>query len=343
GCAGFRRAGARKQPGGPRGVSGPGARAADRRARDRRLLDRPGGGDPARRRPRRPGTLPEHRDRGPHLARPLRSARRRPAPRARCPPGAPGALGAAHPGRGRDHLRPSPQCRSRADAAAPPGSPAGLRPGPLARRPARSGAARPREHRRAAGPGRGPGRIASRPRDHGIRGPMRALSIPVLALIVLLGAGFGARRRDTLAGRGHSLPIAGWLTTLVLLVLNGVLLYFGIRLRRYMVESEQRRERPTMAPRRHQLDLLTAFRTVLLARACAYTGSVVGGIFTGQTLFLVITGTGDPLTAVLPPGAAALAGISLAVLGVVVERWGRLPPGDGEGGAESTEGAGAGS
>ncbi|HJB09689.1 MAG TPA: DUF3180 domain-containing protein [Candidatus Brachybacterium merdavium] len=172
---------------------------------------------------------------------------------------------------------------------------------------------------------------------------MRALSIPVLALIVLLGAGFGAQMMDTLAARGHSLPIAGWLTTLVLLVLNGVLLFFGIPLRRYMVESEQRRERPTMAPRRHQLDLLTAFRTVLLARACAYTGSVVGGIFTGQTLFLVITGTGDPLTAVLPTGAAALAGISLAVLGVVVERWGRLPPGDGEGGAESTEGAGAGS
>src|SRR5690625_6734329 len=126
----------------------------------------------------------------------------------------------------------------------------------MARRPARSGAARPREHRLADVPGRGQGQIASRPRDHGIRGPMMARSIPVLALIVLLGAGFGAQMMDTLAARGHSLPIAGWLTTLVLLVLNGVLLFFGIPLRRYMVESEQRRERPPMAPRRHQLDPL---------------------------------------------------------------------------------------
>lgn len=172
---------------------------------------------------------------------------------------------------------------------------------------------------------------------------MRALSIPLLALIALLGTGFGAQMMDTLAARGHSLPITGWLTALVLLALNGVLLFFGIPLRRYMLESEQRREHPTLAPRRHQLDLLTAFRTVLLARACAYTGAVVGGIFTGQTLFLMITGTGDPLAAILPTGAAALAGLALAVLGVVVERWGKLPPEDGEGGAESTEGAGVGS
>lgn len=166
---------------------------------------------------------------------------------------------------------------------------------------------------------------------------MKPLNVPVLLLILVVGAGFGAQMLETLASRGHSLPIAGWLTTAVLLVLVGVLLAYGIPLRRYMMECEERREHPSLAPRRHQIDLPTAFRTVLLARACAYTGTVVGGIFAGQALFLLLTGTGDPLAAVLPTGAAAVAGVALGVLGVLVERWGKLPPEDGDGSAEGAE------
>lgn len=168
---------------------------------------------------------------------------------------------------------------------------------------------------------------------------MKPLNIPVLVLILALSTGLGAQMLETLAARGHSLPLAGWLSTLVLTVLSGVLLAYGLPLRRYMVESAERKEHPSFAPRRHQIDLLTAFRTVLLARACAYTGAVVGGIFAGQALFLWLTGTGDPLHGTLPTAAAALAGIVLGVLGVLVERWGQLPPEDGE---ESAEGASAG-
>lgn len=168
---------------------------------------------------------------------------------------------------------------------------------------------------------------------------MRPLNLPVLVLILALSTGLGAQMLETLAARGHSLPLAGWLSTVVLAVLSGVLLAYGLPLRRYMVESAERKEHPTLAPRRHQIDLLTAYRTVLLARACAYTGTVVGGIFAGQALFLLLTGTGDPLRGTLPTAAAAVAGIVLGVLGVLVERWGQLPPEDGE---KSAEGAGAG-
>jgi hypothetical protein len=169
---------------------------------------------------------------------------------------------------------------------------------------------------------------------------VKPLNVPVLVLILVVGAGFGAQMLEALAARGHSLPIAGWLTTVVLLVLCGVLLGYGLPLRRYMLESAERTEHPSFAPRRHQIDLPTAYRTVLLARACAYTGAVVGGIFAGQAMFLLLTGTGDPLRAILPTAAAAVAGIVLGVLGVLVERWGQLPPEDGEASAES---AGAGS
>lgn len=168
---------------------------------------------------------------------------------------------------------------------------------------------------------------------------MRPLNIPVLLLIMVVGAGFGAQMLETLASRGHTLPLAGWLTTVVLLMLSGLLLVFGLPLRRYMLESAERKEHPSFAPRRHQLDLPTAYRTVLLARACAYTGAVVGGLFLGQALFLLLTGSGDPWRGILPTAAAGVAGIVLGVLGVIVERWGQLPPEDGEG---SPEGAGAG-
>lgn len=168
---------------------------------------------------------------------------------------------------------------------------------------------------------------------------MRPLSIPVLLLIAVVGAGFGAQLLETLSARGHTLPLAGWLTTVVLAVLCAVLLGAGLPLRRYMLESAERKEHPSFAPRRHQIDLPTAYRTVLLARACAYTGAVVGGIFTGQALFLAVTGIGDPLLGLLPTAAAALVGLVLGVLGVIVERWGKLPPEDGDG---TAEGAGAG-
>ena len=81
---------------------------------------------------------------------------------------------------------------------------------------------------------------------------MKPLNIPVLVLILVIGAGFGAQMLEALAARGHSLPIAGWLTTAVLLALSAVLLAYGVPMRRYLLESAERREKPSYAPRRHQ-------------------------------------------------------------------------------------------
>jgi type IV secretory pathway TrbD component len=159
---------------------------------------------------------------------------------------------------------------------------------------------------------------------------MRQTSVPVLILIALLAAVFGAVLCDFLAGRGMAVPVAGWLTGLVLLALSAVLLFLGVPLRRYMKESEQRQEHPTSAPRRRQLDMPTAYRTVLLARACAWTGGLAGGFFAGQEVFLLITGTGDVMGAQAPTIFAAVSGILLGVLGLVVEHWGKLPPAGGE-------------
>ncbi len=165
---------------------------------------------------------------------------------------------------------------------------------------------------------------------------MRPLNIPWLVVALLSSAVVGALASQLVASHGAPIPVAGWLTGIVLLVLAGVLLVLGLPLRRYLQESEERRRNPTLAPRRHQLDLPTAYRTVLLARAAALTGSIVGGLFTGQALFLLDGGGGDLVQAVLPTSFAGLGGIVLGIAGVIVERWGTLPPEDGGSATEST-------
>lgn len=166
---------------------------------------------------------------------------------------------------------------------------------------------------------------------------MRPLSAATLLVLGLLATVFGAVLANFVIGRGAVLPVTGWVTGLLLLALGAVLLVCGPPLRRYTKESEQRRENPSSAPRRHSIDMLTAFRTIVFARACAYTGAIVGGIQLGQLVFLASSGTGTLVGALLPTGFGALCGIALAVLGVIVERWGTLPPedGDGENGARS--------
>jgi hypothetical protein len=165
---------------------------------------------------------------------------------------------------------------------------------------------------------------------------MRPLSVTMLVVLGILSAVLGGVLASFVTGRGAVLPVTGWVSGLLLLGLGAVLLVAGLPLRRYMKESEARREHPTLAPRRHSLDMITAYRTIVLARACAYTGAIIGGVQLGQLVFLASSGIGTLAGALLPTGFAALCGIALAVLGAIVEHWGTLPPDDGEGEARST-------
>lgn len=159
---------------------------------------------------------------------------------------------------------------------------------------------------------------------------MKPTSIPMLVIIALVAAGGGALVSATIAARGGAVPVSGWFTGAALLVLAAVLLVMGLPLQRYLRESEERRTHPSLAPRKHQLDLPTAYRTVLLARAASLTGALVAGAFGGQALHLGTTGGGDLLTGLGPTLLAALGALVLGVVGVIVERWGMLPPEDGE-------------
>lgn len=127
----------------------------------------------------------------------------------------------------------------------------------------------------------------------------------------------------TVVGRGGLPPSVPWTVAAVLLVLAGIVLRLGLAVRQY-----QRGKKPNLDP-------LRAARTAVLAKASAYTGGILTGWYAAQTLVLLMDLANEPLRAgALSAGGGTLAAVVLAVVGLVVERFCRLPPPSDEAQAE---------
>lgn len=120
---------------------------------------------------------------------------------------------------------------------------------------------------------------------------------------------------DALADRGNQPPTVPWLVAAVEVVIAAVVLAMGWQVRQYL-----RGRRPTLDP-------IRAARTAVLAKAACYTGAVLVGWYGGQVLLFVshldLPGNGGRA------GAAAIAAggaLVLAVVGLVVEWFCRIPP-----------------
>jgi len=121
-------------------------------------------------------------------------------------------------------------------------------------------------------------------------------------------------------GRGAATPPdVPWLVVAVELLIAGVVLSMGWAVRQY-----QRGKRPTLDPVR-------AARTAVLAKASCYTGALLTGWYGGQALSLLTDADvpGNP-TRAAAAGVAVLGAVALAVTGLVVEHWCRIPPPDAE-------------
>ncbi len=169
---------------------------------------------------------------------------------------------------------------------------------------------------------------------------MRPTSILILTAAAVLAGACGLLLGTLLTSYGQPLPLPGWLPGVMLLLLTAGLLYWGLMLRRYLEESEERAEKQITAPRRYDLDMTTAFRIVILARAASWTGSLVAGFFGGELLFLILNGSGTLIGAIAPTAFSTLTALALCVAGVVVERWGMLPPPGGDEEAAQAEASG---
>ncbi|UBH24861.1 DUF3180 domain-containing protein [Micrococcus porci] len=151
------------------------------------------------------------------------------------------------------------------------------------------------------------------------------------ALLAFAAAVLGWLAALTAPSLGLAAPVMH-LAALVTVVAVGVLcLVLGWRVRRD-------RDRPLA----QRMDPLAAARTLVLGQASGLTGAGLAGWHAGVGLE-VASRAGIEAPAVLTAGLLALGGAALLTVGVVVERWCRIPPeGDGAEPGAGQDGGGSG-
>ncbi len=142
---------------------------------------------------------------------------------------------------------------------------------------------------------------------------------PVLRLVLLAGAVavLSAFLLFGLDARGWVLTPPPLLASLVMLGIAALVGVMGWTVRQFV-----RGKRPGFDP-------LIAARTVALAKASAYTGALLTGWYAGHVLEVIGRLSHPPMRDLaLAAGASAAAGLVMAVVGLVAERWCEVPPED---------------
>lgn len=147
---------------------------------------------------------------------------------------------------------------------------------------------------------------------------MKRTHVTTLIALGVVGAATGALVELALVANGRpivSLPIT---LAIALAVIGGIVVTMAVPIRRMT--------RATSAPR---VDPFYATRILMLAKACALTGSLVAGVGLGVLAYLLtrsVIGVGSVTQAI---AAIIGAGVLLAG-GLVAEHMCRVPPGDDE-------------
>lgn len=145
--------------------------------------------------------------------------------------------------------------------------------------------------------------------------PTRLRTLLVVALVagVLTWSGL-----SVWTAYGNLMPAVPWLTVLVTFMVAAAVLAAGWPVRRWV---RGKRDRP--------LDVLVAARTVVLAKASAYTGSALVGWYGAQVLLLVSGHvTESRREQALVAAASVLGSLAMAGAGLLVEWFCRVPPSD---------------
>jgi len=120
---------------------------------------------------------------------------------------------------------------------------------------------------------------------------------------------------DALHGHGILPPEVPWLVVVVEVLISAVVFSMGWAVRQFL-----RGKRPSLDP-------IRAARTAVLAKASCYTGALLSGWYGGQ-LWLALAELEVPGTAARAAAAGIATGgaVLLAVVGLVVEGFCRVPP-----------------
>ncbi|MFV0432685.1 MAG: DUF3180 domain-containing protein [Leucobacter sp.] len=140
----------------------------------------------------------------------------------------------------------------------------------------------------------------------------------VVVAAAAVGIALGLVVQFALSGRGHPPFVPPISLAASLLVIAGLLLAFGLRLRRHV------KHRPGAINPFHAVRLLAA------ARAGQLVGALLGGFCGGLALSLLGRSVPAPVATWLPMLLALLGGAVLVACAAITEHLCRVPPGDGE-------------
>lgn len=152
---------------------------------------------------------------------------------------------------------------------------------------------------------------------------MQRTSIPALIAAGGVTAALAAILTWRFYGSMMTIPVT---VSVTLWVMAAVCVFLALRVR-------DRRENGGIGQDRSQLSPVTAAQYLVIGKASAWTGAIIGGAYVGMASYIVpragdLIAAADDLPGVL---ASALGGIALAVAGVFLERHCETPPpADGE-------------
>lgn len=149
---------------------------------------------------------------------------------------------------------------------------------------------------------------------------MTRTSIPGLLGAAAFMAAALAIVTPSLYGRMYSIPATVSLTLWGMAVVCGALAW--------KVHAVKEKDKYGIGLDRSQLNPLTIMNFMLVGKASAWTGAIVGGAYLGIAIY-VIPHAGELVAAAEDlPGviAAALGGVAMSVAGVVLERQCEVPP-----------------
>jgi hypothetical protein len=144
---------------------------------------------------------------------------------------------------------------------------------------------------------------------------MQRTRVRTLVLVAVGATALGWLVVRLLASRGVVLPAVPWAMVAVLVLIAAVVLGMGWTVRQYLHGKH-----PTLDPMR-------AARTAVLAKASCYTGALLAGWYAAQVVdVLGDLGIESQRDRALSAGLAVLGAVVLAVVGLVVEWFCRIPP-----------------
>ncbi|MFP3581033.1 DUF3180 domain-containing protein [Arthrobacter sp. fls2-241-R2A-200] len=151
---------------------------------------------------------------------------------------------------------------------------------------------------------------------------MKAMRPVVLVVMVVIAAVIGWLASTSTVRFSMPTPVLPVSALVTMGVIAGLTLVMGIRVLRWR-----------NGKKKHMLNPILAARTLILAQACAYAGTLLFGWHAGISLDLLGVGSlrsdqGILANALLTGGG----GVVMIIVGVVVERFCRIPPEDFEGG-----------